>query len=111
MPAVVARAQASDATMYMIGQGRALQANALQQLLRQLARESGGRAFFSDQDSKLESIFQEILEDLRHQYVLSYPAPDHARDGAWHRIKVEVPRGGYSVRARLGYRMGGRVPQ
>jgi VWFA-related protein len=111
MSAVVSRAQASDATMYMIGQGRALQASGLQQLMRQLARESGGRAFFSDQDHKLESIFQEIVDDLRHQYLLSYPAPDHVRDGAWHRIKVEVPGRGYYVRARLGYRMGARDPQ
>jgi Ca-activated chloride channel family protein len=111
MPAVVSRAQASDATIYMIGQGRALKASTLQQLMRQLAHESGGRAFFSDQDHKLETIFQEILDDLRHQYLLSYPAPEHARDGAAHRLKVEVPGKGYTVRARLGYRVGSRVPQ
>ena len=98
-------------TMYMIGQGRALKATALQQLLRQLARESGGRAFFSDQETKLEAIFDEILQDLRHQYLLSYAAPAHARDGAPHRIKVEVPNTGYNVRARLGYRLGTKDPQ
>jgi len=111
MRAVMARAQSSDATMYMIGQGRALKAAALQQLLRQLARESGGRAFFSDDDTRLKSIFDEILEDLRHQYLLSYPAPAYARDGAWHQIKVEVPGRGYTVRARSGYRLGARDPQ
>jgi VWFA-related protein len=111
MQAVVSRAQASDATMYMIGQGRALKANALQQLLRQLARESGGRAFFSDDDSKLKTIFDEIQEDLRHQYLLSYPAPAYARDGAWHQVKVEVPGRGVTVRARSGYRLGARDPQ
>lgn len=111
MAAAVERAQASDATIYMIGQGRALRAPALQQLMRQLAQGSGGRAFFSDQDSRLESIFQDILEDLRHQYLLAYPATDRARDGAWHRIRVEVPGRGYGVRARLGYRIAPRVPQ
>jgi Ca-activated chloride channel family protein len=105
MPDAIRRAQASDATIYMIGQGQALKATALQQLMRQLARESGGRAFFSDQETELEAIFSEIVDDLRHQYLLSYPAPDHARDGAWHRIKVEVPGRGYSIRARQGYRL------
>jgi Ca-activated chloride channel family protein len=105
MQAVVQRAEASDATVYMIGQGRALRAPALQQLMRQLAQGSGGRAFFSDNDTRLQAIFEEIVEDLRHQYLLAYPAPDHARDGDWHRIRVEVPGKDYAVRARLGYRI------
>ena len=111
MPAVIKRAEASDATVYMIGQGRALRAPALQQLMRQLAQGSGGRAFFSADDAKLETIFEQIVEDLRHQYLLAYPAPDHARDGEWHRIRVEVPGRGYAVRARLGYRIARPDPQ
>ena len=111
MPAVLGRAEASDATVYMIGQGRALKAPVLQQLMRQLAQGSGGRAFFSDNDARLEAIFHEIVEDLRHQYLLAYPAPDHARDGQWHRIRVEIPDRGYSVRARLGYRIARPNPQ
>ena len=105
MPAVVKRAEASDATVYMIGQGRALRASSLQQLMKQLAEGSGGRAFFSDNEDRLQAIFEEIVDDLRHQYLLAYPAPDHARDGEWHRIRVDVPGHNYTVRARLGYRI------
>jgi VWFA-related protein len=108
---VVQRAEASDATIYVIGQGRALKATALQQLMQRLAAGSGGRAFFTDQDTKLEAIFEDILADLRHQYVLAYPAPDTARNGEWHAIRVEVPGRGYTVRARLGYRLARRNPQ
>src|SRR4029079_1360905 len=36
MPSVVQRAEASDATIYIIGQGRALRAATLQQLMKQL---------------------------------------------------------------------------
>ena len=111
MQAVLQRAEASDATVYMIGQGRALRAPALQHLMRRLAQGSGGRAFFSDNDAALETIFQDIIEDLRHQYLLAYPAPDHARDGNWHRIRVDVPGRGYNVRARLGYRIARPDPQ
>jgi Ca-activated chloride channel family protein len=108
---VIQRAEASDATIYVIGQGRALKATALQHLLQRLATGSGGRAFFTNQETKLEAIFQDILEDLRHQYVLAYPAPETARDGEWHAIRVEIPDRGYTVRARLGYRLARRNPQ
>ncbi|HMC77142.1 MAG TPA: VWA domain-containing protein [Vicinamibacterales bacterium] len=111
MASVVKRAEASDATIYMIGQGRALQVSALQQLMRQLAAGSGGRAFFSEQEEKLEAIFREILEDLRHQYLLGYSAPDNARGGDLHRIRVEVPGHDYKVRARQSYRLAPRKPQ
>jgi Ca-activated chloride channel homolog len=111
MASVVKRAEASDATVYMIGQGRALRAAGLQQLMRQLATVSGGRAFFSDQEAKLETIFAEIIEDLRHQYLLGYSAPDGARNGSWHRLRVETPGHGYGVRARQGYRFALRNPQ
>ena len=111
MASVLKRAEASDATIYMIGQGRALRASALQQLMRQLAAGSGGRAFFSGEEAKLETIFQEIIEDLRHQYLLGYAAPDNARSGELHRIRVEVPGRGHNVRARPSYRMSRNKPQ
>ena len=108
---VVKRAEASDATIYMIGQGRALRATGLQQLLRQLASGSGGRAFFFDDAEKLDGAFHEIVDDLRHQYLFGYSAPDNARDGELHQIRVEVPGHGYKVRARQGYRLLAAKPQ
>ena len=68
--------EGSDATIYAIGQGRAVEAPALQKLLRQIATVSGGRAFFSNDPQTLDAVFTEILEDLRNQYLISYPAPD-----------------------------------
>jgi Ca-activated chloride channel homolog len=108
---VLKRAEASDATIYMIGQGRALRASALQQLMKQLAAGSGGRAFFSGEEAKLETIFQEIIDDLRHQYLLGYAAPDNARSGELHRIRVEIPGREHHVRARTSYRMSRNKPQ
>lgn len=108
---VIQKAEASDATIYVIGQGRSLKATALQQLMQRLATGSGGRAFFTSQETKLGAIFEDILADLRHQYVLAYPAPATARDGEWHGIRVEIPGRSHSVRARLGYRLTRRNPQ
>jgi Ca-activated chloride channel family protein len=105
LDAAIARTEGSDATIYAIGQGRAVRTSKLQDLLRRLATISGGRAFFTDDAVKLGTVFDEILADLRNQYLLSYPAPGHRRDGAWHRIRVEVAGGRYHVRARQGYRL------
>jgi VWFA-related protein len=105
LEAAIRTTEGSDATIYAIGQGRAVDNPALQKLLRQIASVSGGRAFFSSELSRLDGVFTEILEDLRNQYLLSYPAPDSDRNDRWHTIKVEVAGGKYHVRARQGYRL------
>jgi len=105
LSAAIARTEESDATIYAIGQGRAVHSAALQKLIRQLTAVSGGRAFFSDDAQKLDETFGQILEDLRHQYLLSYAPPGTERNGAWHRIKVEVAGGKHHVRTRQGYRL------
>lgn len=111
LDAAIARTEGSDATIYAIGQGRATEDKQLQALMRQIAARSGGRAFFSDKDDELDGIFEEILEDLRNQYLLGYPAPSSNRDGKWHDIKVEVEGGKHKVRAREGYRLTNNTTQ
>lgn len=105
LDAAITRTEGSDATIYAIGQGRAVQNKALQKLMSRIATVSGGRAFFTDDDSRLDAIFQEILDDLRNQYLLAYPAPSSRRDGAWHSITVRMKNRDYKVRAREGYRL------
>jgi Ca-activated chloride channel family protein len=94
----------SDAVVYTIGQGRGTHVEALQKTLEQIAVRSGGRPFFSDNVEKLSAAFDEILDELSSQYLLTYSPPTAKRDGAWHRIKVQVRDGRYHVRAREGYR-------
>jgi Ca-activated chloride channel family protein len=105
LEAAIARTEGSDATIYAIGQGRAVSNRELQKLMRRIADVSGGRAFFTDDPAKLAGIFQEILDDLRNQYLLAYAAPSSQRDGKWHTIKVAVGNKNYDVRARQGYKL------
>ena len=100
----IARAEGSDATIYAIGQGRAVRARDLQVVLSRFATITGGRAFFTEDVNRLDKFFEEILEDLSNQYLVSYSYPDGERDGQWHKIRVEVA-GGKHVRARPGYRL------
>ena len=105
LEAAVARAEGSDATIYVIGQGRAVRAHDLQEILKRFAKITGGRSFFTEDTTRLDKYFQEILEDLSNQYLISYSYPDDERDGRWHQIRVEVADGKYNVRARDGYRL------
>ena len=105
LEAAIARAEGSDATIYVIGQGRAVRAHDLQEILKRFAKITGGRSFFTEDTTRLDKYFQEILEDLSNQYLISYSYPDDERDGRWHQIRVEVADGKYNVRARDGYRL------
>jgi len=105
LEAAIARAESSDATVYVIGQGRAIRAFDLQSVLKKFASISGGRAFFTEDVSRLDRFFEEVLEDLSNQYLISFAYPDNERDGQWHAIRVDVADGRYHVRAREGYRL------
>jgi len=59
-------------------------------LLNRLATETGGRAFFPQSISELPQIANEIVRDLRTQYVISYDPTNKIHDGSYHAIKVTV---------------------
>ncbi|CAN5713563.1 hypothetical protein BH18ACI4_BH18ACI4_23550 [soil metagenome] len=59
-------------------------------LLNKLASETGGRAFFPGSISELPRIANEIVRDLRTQYVLAYNPTNKARDGSYRAIRVAV---------------------
>ena len=102
--AVIRRAESSDATLYMIGQGQAAGNVDLQALLTRLAAISGGRAFFENAPERLAPIFDDILQDLSNQYLISYQPTSPVNDDRWRTIRVEVDGPGHQVRARQGYR-------
>ena len=59
-------------------------------LLNRLATETGGRAFFPQSISELPQIANEIVRDLRTQYVISYDPTNKTHDGSYRAIKVMV---------------------
>jgi Ca-activated chloride channel homolog len=97
------RLQASDVTLYMIGQGRGVTMEPLKRTMDRLARPTGGRALFTDSIDELHEAFNDLLQELSQQYLLGYPPTRAARDDTYRRIKVSVD-GPYQVRARQGYR-------
>jgi Ca-activated chloride channel family protein len=73
-------------------------------ILQDLAEETGGRAFYPYHVDDLDQSFQDIGEELRNQYSIAYNPSNHAYDGRYHKIKIEMPdHKGYQARARRGY--------
>jgi Ca-activated chloride channel family protein len=79
--------------------------DALKELSR-LAQVTGGRLFKLPNEHALPGVLDEIVADLRAQYVLGF-APDSTRTpGGLRKISVNVPgHGKVVVRHRVGYRL------
>jgi VWFA-related protein len=87
--------------VYTIGFGDGQSAQ-FRETLKAFAEASGGRAFFPRKAEDLDTAFASILEELSHQYILSYIS-DVPADGAWHTLAIQACPG-CKVRAREGYR-------
>jgi len=124
----------SDVTIFCIGLGQAFQnyadmsggmgsmrrMNYLQaeNQLKTFAAETGGNAWFPQFEGEMPGVFRDVAAFLRHQYSLSYSPSNGAKDGKFHKVKIELvaPDGGpltvvdqkgkkqkYQVYARQGY--------
>jgi len=109
---VLARARDSNAAIYTVGIFDADDLEKNPGVLRSLARLTGGERFLPRSPGELVQACLRIAREIRSGYTLGYPPPD--RDGAFHRIRVEVapadPRR-LKIRTRPGYFAGGRSSQ
>jgi len=71
--------------------------------LRELATRSGGQFFRTPGGALLRDAFAATIEELHHQYTLTYQPLQERLDGRWRRIEVVVDRPGLQVRSRQGY--------
>jgi Ca-activated chloride channel homolog len=71
--------------------------------LRQLAQETGGRAFFPNQVADLSKIYGEISDELSSQYTVGYTSKNARRDGAWRRVVVRINGRQVTARTKQGY--------
>jgi len=78
-------------------------------LINKLASETGGRAFFPESLSELPQIANEIIRDLRTQYVLAYNPTNKTSDGTYRAIKVTVDQPSSSSEKRIALTRTGRL--
>ena len=72
-------------------------------VMRQLSQQTGGRAFFPNQLSDLNSVYGQISDELSSQYIVGYTSKNPRRDGAWRRIVVQTTRASTATRTKQGY--------
>lgn len=72
-------------------------------VLRQLAQETGGRAFFAQRVEELAGVYGQIAEEIASQYTIGYAPKNTKRDGTWRRIQAQVARPNVTARTRRGY--------
>lgn len=71
--------------------------------LKKMSDETGGRLFHVDRKNSLESIFQQIQEEMRSQYAVSYSSTNPARDGGYRKLEIKTKSKDLKVQARKGY--------
>jgi VWFA-related protein len=69
--------------------------------LLQLAQQTGGFAFFNNND--LQGGMEKASAEMDEYYLLGYVPPNPVHDGRYHKIHVKVDRAGADVRYRNGY--------
>jgi Ca-activated chloride channel family protein len=71
--------------------------------LRDLSRATGGELFVTSAPAHESIAARQIVDELRHQYVLSFAASPAA---GWHGLTVKTKNKDLTVRARSGYTAG-----
>jgi VWFA-related protein len=72
-------------------------------VLDQISRETGGRMFQVSKKLSLESVFEQIEQDLRHQYSLGYTPESSTTAHGYRKIRLTTKQKGLIVQTREGY--------
>jgi Ca-activated chloride channel homolog len=97
-------AQKADVAIYAISTNVTREETEGDKVLRYLTHETGGQAYFPFKVEDLEQSFENIANELRHQYIVYYRPDPLVTDGLFHPITLRV-RGHKEliVRVRPGY--------
>jgi len=97
-------AQKADVVVYSISTNNTKIERDGDKVLRYFADETGGKAFFPFKVQDLTQSFENISNELRHQYNVLYRPDPLKTDGLYHKVEIKVKgRKELIVRARKGY--------
>jgi VWFA-related protein len=99
----LAMAQRAEVTIFAISTNRTGAPVRGDKVLKRLAEETGGRAFFPFSVGDLAHNFQEIARELRSQYSLAYVSSNTTHDGTFRRITIDPLEKNVKVRSKTGY--------
>ncbi len=97
-------AQKADVVVYTISTNISRIETDGDKVLKYFAAETGGQAFFPFKATDLAQSFENIANELRHQYNLFYRPDPLITDGRYHTVQLKVRgRKDLVVRCRKGY--------
>jgi VWFA-related protein len=82
--------------------GQAIYMSRSRNIMRRLAKETGGGYLEVSKDKSIEQIYAEIEEELRNQYSIGY-TPETTGDKKFRKIALTSTRKDLVVRTRAGY--------
>jgi VWFA-related protein len=106
-------AQQSSAIIYTVGLFDDGDPDRNPKVLKRLAEETGGEAFFPGQPGAVVSVCEGIAHDIRNQYTIGYVSTNTTPKGVYRPIRViarSPNHGRLFVRTRAGYLTSGRSP-
>jgi Ca-activated chloride channel homolog len=76
--------------------------NEAERKLEQLANASGGRAYLLESDVQIPAIYDDIMENLRLRYLITYVSSNNATSGPPREVRVELidPKTGAPLKIR-----------
>ena len=106
---VLKTASLSSALIYTIGVFDSTDPDRNPGVLRQLAKATGGEAFFPTGPVEITAACERIARDLRQHYTISYVSSNQSRSGAYRSVRLVARQNGRKLytRARAGYLAGG----
>ena len=97
-------AKAAGATVYVVGIGGVAGISIKgERLLKQLALDTGGRAFFPARDEQLTVVDDTLAADVQNRYLVTYTPMNQRIDGTWRQVSVKTTDAGHIIRTRPGY--------
>jgi Ca-activated chloride channel family protein len=101
LTSVIQKARASDVVIHSVTSLGADDLEAWANPLTKLADETGGITIRVRKPAKVGDAYQELLIDLRSQYLIAYKPPPGAR--GLRTVEVKTTKGNYTIRSRKSY--------
>ncbi|MGH9970380.1 MAG: VWA domain-containing protein [Pyrinomonadaceae bacterium] len=105
----------SDIQIYVVGFTNELKGKTKPravELLNRLVTDTGGRVFFPQSLGELAHVADEIVNDIRTQYVIGYVPSGNAADNSFHKVQVSIANNQGQEKCvaitRVGYSASGR---
>jgi VWFA-related protein len=100
---VLEESKANNTLIYSIAVGGGSGGGSRKNVLKEFSEVTGGRFFSVKKAEDLAGVYQQIAEELRKQFYLTYSTDNDGWNGRWIKLRVVTNREDVKSRSRRGY--------